>query len=188
MASESVSKTQRPLRAAIVGCGRISAYHLAALRNIPAVEIAAVCDRDDRAARECATREGIRGCYTDAEAMMQEVRPDVVHLLTPPGSHLELAELAIRYGAHLYIEKPLAASEADARRIVELAQEAGVQVCPGHSRLFDPVFWKPAKEFEPGKSDASSPSVRNRASPTKPRLTPPSYRGATPTTGASSRI
>ncbi|HYF39120.1 MAG TPA: Gfo/Idh/MocA family oxidoreductase, partial [Gemmatimonadales bacterium] len=91
MAAESVSGTHKPLRAALVGCGRISTYHLAALRGIPGVEIVAVCDRDERVARECATREGIRGCYTDVEAMMLESRPDVVHLLTPPGSHLALA-------------------------------------------------------------------------------------------------
>jgi nucleoside-diphosphate-sugar epimerase/predicted dehydrogenase len=145
-----VSTTQKPLRAALVGCGRISAYHVAAIRNIPGVEIVAVCDRDDRTARECATREGIRGCYTDMEAMMQETRPDVVHLLTPPSSHLELARIAIRYGAHLYIEKPLASSEADALSIVELARGAGVQVCPGHSRLFDPVFVEACRRVRAG--------------------------------------
>lgn len=146
----AVSTTQKPLRAALVGCGRISAYHLAALRNIPGVDIVAVCDRDDRVARDCATREGIRGCFTDVEAMMQETRPDVVHLLTPPQSHLELAQIAIRYRAHLYIEKPLASSEAEARRIVELAREAGVQVCPGHSRLFDPVFVEACRRVRAG--------------------------------------
>jgi 2-alkyl-3-oxoalkanoate reductase len=150
MATEPVTGTPRPLRAAFVGCGRISAYHLAAVRNIPGVEIVGVCDRDDRIARECATREGIRGCFTDIEVMMREARPDVVHLLTPPRTHLELAQIAIQYGAHLYIEKPIASSEAEARRIVELAGEAGVQVCPGHSRLFDPVFLEACRRIRAG--------------------------------------
>src|SRR4051812_35845722 len=94
------------LRVALVGCGRISAYHVAALTAIPDVEIVAVCDLDEKAARETATRYGIRGCYTDAETMFREARPDAVHLLTPPGSHLALAGLAARYGVHMYIEKP----------------------------------------------------------------------------------
>lgn len=138
MAGEVV--TPSILRVALVGCGRISAYHVAALKAIPGVEIVAVCDLDERAARETATQHAVRGCYTDMEAMLRDLRPDVVHLLTPPRSHLALARLAAKYRAHMYIEKPMASTEADAQSILELAKEAGVQVCPGHSRLFDPVF------------------------------------------------
>jgi nucleoside-diphosphate-sugar epimerase/predicted dehydrogenase len=138
------------LRVALVGCGRISVYHVAALREIRDVEIVAVCDLDEKTAREAATRHGIRGCYSDAETMLRETRPDAVHLLTPPGSHLPLARLVAKYRAHIYIEKPFAASEADARAILELAREAGVQVCPGHSRLFDPVFVEACRRIRAG--------------------------------------
>lgn len=142
---------RRTLRAALVGCGRISAYHLAALKNIPAVEVVAVCDLDERTARECATRHAIRGCYTDLESMMRETRPDVVHLLTPPQTHLALARIVTQYSAHLYIEKPLASSESDAQLILDLARGAGVQVCPGHSRLFDPVFVEACRRVRTGE-------------------------------------
>ncbi len=139
------------MRVALIGCGRISVYHIAALTALPDVEIVAVCDLDAKTAKEAATRHGVRGCYTDAEAMLREARPDVVHLLTPPGSHLALAGLAARYGAHMYIEKPFAATEADARAILELAREAGVQVCPGHSRLFEPVFLETCRRIRSGE-------------------------------------
>jgi 2-alkyl-3-oxoalkanoate reductase len=138
------------MRVVLVGCGRISAYHMAALKAIPDVEIVAVCDLDDRVARDTASHHGIRGCYTDMEAMMRDLRPDVVHLLTPPASHLTLARIAAKYRAHMYIEKPFAANEADARSILELAREAGVQVCPGHSRLFDPVFEEACRRISQG--------------------------------------
>jgi 2-alkyl-3-oxoalkanoate reductase len=139
------------LRAALVGCGRVSAYHLAALQSIRDVEVVAVCDRDDRVAREFATRHGVRGCYTDMETLLSEQRPDVVHILTPPRTHVALARIATRHRAHLYIEKPLASSEADAQLIVTLAREAGVQVCPGHSRLFDPVFLEACRRIRVGE-------------------------------------
>jgi nucleoside-diphosphate-sugar epimerase/predicted dehydrogenase len=141
----------RILRVALVGCGRISAYHLVALKNIPGVEIVGVCDLDDRVARECATHHGIRGCYTDMETMVSELRPDVVHILTPPRTHVALARIATKYRAHLYIEKPLASAEADAQVILELAREAGVRVCPGHSRLFDPVFLEACRRIRIGE-------------------------------------
>jgi 2-alkyl-3-oxoalkanoate reductase len=140
----------KPLRVALIGCGRISVYHLEALANIPGVEVVAVGDLDEAAARECATRSGVRGCYTDMEAMLREQRPDVVHILTPPSTHVALARIATRYAAHLYIEKPLAATEEEAALILELAREAGVQVCPGHSRLFDPVFVEACRRIRVG--------------------------------------
>jgi nucleoside-diphosphate-sugar epimerase/predicted dehydrogenase len=142
METPGVSTTAdlKNIRVALVGCGRISAYHIDAMKAIAGLEIVAVCDLDERVARETATRHGIRGCYTDMESMLRDLRPEVVHLLTPPGSHLALARMAAKYRVHMYIEKPLATDETAARMILELAREAGVQVCPGHSRLFDPVF------------------------------------------------
>lgn len=151
MAGEVHSAGPKSLRVALVGCGRISSYHLAALRNIAGVEIVGVCDLDQQAARTFATTHGIRGCYTDVEAMLQELHPDVVHILTPPGSHLGLARIALKHRAHLYIEKPLASTEADARMILELAHTAGVHVCPGHSRLFDPVFLEACRRIRVGQ-------------------------------------
>jgi nucleoside-diphosphate-sugar epimerase/predicted dehydrogenase len=150
MSSDAVAAEPRMLRVALVGCGRISVYHLSALSALERVEIVAVCDLNEPAARETATRHGIRGCYSDVETMLRETRPDVVHLLTPPQSHLALARLVTRHRAHLYIEKPMGASEADARAIADLAREAGVQVCPGHSRLFEPVFLEACRRIRRG--------------------------------------
>jgi nucleoside-diphosphate-sugar epimerase/predicted dehydrogenase len=146
-----VSTTQREsLRVALVGCGRISTYHIAALRALPGVEIVAVCDLNDRLARQTATRHAIPRCYSDMETMAREARPHVVHLLTPPRTHLALARIAASYRAHMYIEKPFAASESDAKAILDVAREAGVEVCPGHSRLFDPVFVEACRRVRAG--------------------------------------
>ena len=146
-----MSTTQRErLRVALVGCGRISTYHIAALRALPGVEIVAVCDLNDRLARQVATRHAIPRCYSDMETMVRETRPEVVHLLTPPRTHLALARIAAAHRAHMYIEKPFAASESDARAILDLAREAGVEVCPGHSRLFDPVFVEASRRVRAG--------------------------------------
>ena len=91
-------------RTAIVGCGRISNIHIAALRALPNVEIVAVCDLDESLARQQALRYDIKNVFTDVERMLSEVRPDVVHLLTPPRTHLALTEVAAKYHAHMYVE------------------------------------------------------------------------------------
>ena len=147
-----MSTTRREnLRVALVGCGRVSAHHIAVLKALTGVEIVAVCDLDERRARQVATRHAIQRCYGDTETMLRETRLDAVHLLTPPASHLALARVAAEYGLHMYIENPFAANEAAAREILELARIAGIQVCPGHNRLFDPVFVETCRRIAEGE-------------------------------------
>ncbi len=145
-----MSTSQPNIRVAIIGCGRISTHHIAALKTLSEVEIVAVCDTDERRARQTATRHAIPRCYTDADTMLRETKPAVVHLLTPPATHLPLARIAFRHHAHVYIEKPFAASEADARAICDLARDARVEVCPGHSRLLDPLFVEASRRVNAG--------------------------------------
>src|SRR5258706_14159272 len=111
----------RPLRAAIVGCGRISAIHIEALRALPSVDIVAVCDANGDLARKRALQAGIEGVFTDLEVMMRTVRPDVVHILTPPRTHLALTETAVAHQAHVYVEKPFASPATDGRKLVAAA-------------------------------------------------------------------
>jgi nucleoside-diphosphate-sugar epimerase/predicted dehydrogenase len=139
------------IRTALVGCGRISDVHIDILKGLTGVEVVAVCDLNESAARAQAARHGIPGVYTDMETMMREVRPNVVHLLTPPRSHRALAAIAARHGAHMYLEKPMASSEADALCIAEAARNAGVHACPGHSLLFDPCFREAASRIRQGE-------------------------------------
>lgn len=139
------------IRTAVVGCGRISGVHIAVLKSLSDVDIVAVCDLNEKAAVELASHHKIPGMYTDMEKMMDEVRPNVVHLLTPPHTHVSLASIAARHHAHMYIEKPLASTEADACCIVKAAETAGVQVCPGHSLLFDPSFLQASQRIRSGE-------------------------------------
>ena len=138
-------------RVALIGCGRISTYHISALKDITGVEIVGVCDLDHQVARECATKHAIPGCYADPDLMLQELKPDAVHILTPPRSHVALARIAAKHRAHMYIEKPFACNADEARLILELSRKAGVRVCPGHSRLFDPVFLETCRRIRVGQ-------------------------------------
>jgi predicted dehydrogenase len=62
-----------------------------------------------------------------------------------------LAAIAAKHRVHMYIEKPLASSEAEARQIVDAARNAGVHVCPGHSLLFDPCFVEACRRIRSGE-------------------------------------
>jgi len=151
MTTDTPKKTREIRRVALVGAGRIAVVHVQAVRQQGAAEVVAVCDLNPAAAQAFATKHGIAGAYSDLRRMMEEARPEVVHLLTPPHSHRALVEAIAPFGAHLYIEKPLASDEADARAIIDAAARAGVELCPGHNRLFDPQYLELLRRVRAGE-------------------------------------
>ena len=79
------------IKAALIGTGQIARQHLGCLRTLPNVEVAGVCDLSPALAESTAERFGIPAWYTDYRRLLDEVRPDVVHVTTPPPSHFPLA-------------------------------------------------------------------------------------------------
>jgi len=127
------------LKVAIVGCGKIADGHIEEIQKMPgAATVVAVADLEILMAEQVAVRYGIPAHYDDLDRMLAAEKPDVVHITTPPGSHLPLAMKAIDAGAHVYVEKPLTLDLADSRRLIAHAQKAGKQLTIGYSYLFDP--------------------------------------------------
>ncbi len=129
-----------PLTACVIGCGGIAREHLRILARMPNARLAAICDVDVRAAAELAEEFAVPRTYDNAEAMLEAERPDVVHVLTPPQTHLELARAAFEAGAHVLVEKPMAVDAGEARRMAEAARAAGLQLCVDHNHVYDPVI------------------------------------------------
>jgi predicted dehydrogenase len=128
-----------PLKVAIVGCGKIADAHVEEVGKLPLATVVAVCDREALMAEQLAVRYGVPRHFADFGAMLEAARPDVVHITTPPQSHLPLAEQAIDAGCHVYIEKPFALTRDQSVRIVEHATRAQRKVTVGHSFAFDPL-------------------------------------------------
>jgi len=139
-----------PVSAAIIGCGMIAESHLKILQTMKNAAVLAVCDANIDTAGALAEKHKIPNVYDDPEEMLEKEAPRIVHILTPPQSHLELAKLAMRRGAHVYVEKPMAMNLAEAREMVEYAERYGMTLCVGHNHLFDPVMVKARKLVETG--------------------------------------
>ena len=103
------------LRVGIIGCGKIADGHVEQIRAIGRGEVVAVCDREPLMAEQLAVRLKIPGRYDDAAEMFAKERLDVVHIATPPDSHLFLAKMAFAAGCHVFMEKPFALTAAQAR-------------------------------------------------------------------------
>jgi predicted dehydrogenase len=74
----------------------------------------------------------------DFGQLLLEKKPDVVHITTPPQSHLALARQAMDAGAHVYVEKPLAMDAAGVDTMIRHAESTGRKLTVGHSFHFDP--------------------------------------------------
>lgn len=135
MSSESTPR--EPLRALIAGAGAMGRWHALAARWGGAT-VVGVCDLDLDAARDLARGASVG---TELGALVEATAPDVVHLCTPPDTHRELAERALRAGANVVAEKPLAETAADTEAVLRLASLLGRTVCPVHQLAFQP--WLP---------------------------------------------
>lgn len=87
--------------------------------------VVALCQRDEAGARALAERYGVPHVYTRWEALIDEARPDIVVVATPPHLHRAIALRAFATGAHVLCEKPLALDRAEGQAMVEAAARAG---------------------------------------------------------------
>jgi predicted dehydrogenase len=115
------------LKVALISAGMITnAAHIPAYRNLgDKVEIVGICDINPVSAEDTAKRHGIPAWFTDAEKMLEQVKPDLVSVCTPNASHKTLAMLALDYGANVACEKPLALTYRDAKEMFDFAKAKG---------------------------------------------------------------
>jgi predicted dehydrogenase/nucleoside-diphosphate-sugar epimerase len=132
----------QPIRVGLVGAGYISEYHVMALRALPGVVLAGICDLDRTRASRIAERFGIPGAYGSLKEMAAAEHLDVVHVLTPPAFHAAVTLEALELGLHVFVEKPLATTVEDCDRIAEAARRAGRTVGVNHSLLRDPFVMR----------------------------------------------
>jgi predicted dehydrogenase len=132
--------TRQTLRIALIGCGQIADAHLQEIRKLSCARVVAVCDMHLDLALQAAARFRIPTSYDDHQRMLDEIRPDVVHVTTPAHTHHRLAVEVLERGCHVYVEKPLALDSAEVADIIAAAESAGRMVCVGHDQLFDPAW------------------------------------------------
>lgn len=126
------------LRVAIIGCGKIADQHIQALQRIPDCGVVAVCDREQLMAGQLAERFRIPGSFSDAAEMLRMVKPQVVHVTTPPQSHFALAMQCLEAGSHVYLEKPFTVTADEAKQLLGFAASRGLLVAAGHNYQFTP--------------------------------------------------
>lgn len=139
------------LRVAVVGCGYFSQFHRDAWNRMPDTQIVGLADVDP--ARLAAARASApeAATFTDAGAMLDAVRPDLLDIVTGPATHRDLVGQAASRGVPVVCQKPLAPGLAEARAIVEAAEGAGIMLAVHENFRFMPWFQETRRLIEAGR-------------------------------------
>lgn len=120
--------TDRPIRFGLVGCGRIAAQHIEALRqHAGRAELVAVCDVKPQALQAAVAATGARG-FESLKALLEAGGVDIVTLATPSGLHPRQALQAAAAGCHVLTEKPMATKWDEGMAMVRGCRDAGVKL------------------------------------------------------------
>lgn len=144
-------ESKKKLRVAIIGCGQIAWIHLSHVTRFQLGELVGLCDFYRPQLEKTGHAFGVKKLYSDAAEMFDAARPDVVHIVTPPSTHADLAIQAMRAGCNVLVEKPMALTLEEADRMIGVARETGRSLCVDHNRLFSPPALEARRLLEAGE-------------------------------------
>jgi predicted dehydrogenase len=127
----------KKLRAAVIGVGRLGRYHAAKYAAHPDVELVAVADPAEAAARDTAARHGCRAAR-DFHELLRDV--DLVSIAVPTELHCQVAGACLEAGVHVLVEKPITRTVEEADTLIALARERRLRLAVGHIERYNPAF------------------------------------------------
>lgn len=159
----------RSLRFGLAGLGSMGLNHLRVLSSRSDLDLVAVSDPVDASLDVAVARTGALG-FADPIAMLRESELDAIVIAAPTTAHVELALAAIESGVAVLVEKPLAATTADAMRILSASRDSGVPVQVGHVERFNPAVLELGRLLEQGWLSTVYSISSRRAGPFPARI------------------
>ena len=145
-----MEKSEKPIRALLLGCGRISGKHLEALDAIDDLQLVGVCDVVLERAEAAAEGRDVP-VFSDYLEMLEAVESDIVIVTTPSGLHPEHGILAAQAGRHVVCEKPMAISLRAADQLVAECDAAGVQLFVVKQNRLNPAIQLVKRAIDKGR-------------------------------------
>jgi len=128
--------SESPINLAVVGYGYWGPNIVRNVMERPEFDLWGLCEMSpERAAKFTARYPGARTSASFDE-VLADPSVDAVSIATPPATHYALVAQALSAGKHVLVEKPLATAAADAEALIELADDAGLVLMPGHTFLY----------------------------------------------------
>jgi predicted dehydrogenase len=132
------SNGDTPVSIAVVGLGYWGPNLIRNLHEIPGAEVAWICDLEPAALETIGKRYPAVRRTRNVEDVLADPSVEAIAIATPVSTHFMLAEAALRAGKHVFVEKPLAASSAEAIELIHMAETSSLVLMPGHTFLYSP--------------------------------------------------
>jgi len=134
------------IKTGVIGIGSMGQHHARVYSQIS--NLVAIADPDEKLGRETAKKWGVQW-YSDYKEMLPLV--DAVTVAVPTSLHYQISKDVIQSGVHILVEKPLSGSVKEAKKIVDLAESAGIKLAVGHIERFNPVIGFAKKKLDSGE-------------------------------------
>ncbi len=144
MTSPAPANTDRPLRCAVVGVGRMGQHHARVYASTPGVTLVGVVDASEDRRNEIAAKHETRAFATVSDLLAAGV--DAVTVAVPTVAHVHETAPLLEAKVACLIEKPLAATPAEAERLRDIARRAGAVLQVGHIERFNPAVLALSRE------------------------------------------
>lgn len=138
------------LRAAVIGAGAMGRHHARVYAGLDDVELVGVADPSAES-RAWVERRLKVPTFADHRTMLSSARPDLVSVVVPTQQHIAVALDVIAAGISVLVEKPIAATEAEAQRMIDAARAAGVVLTVGHVERFNPAIRELKRRVDAGE-------------------------------------
>jgi len=147
--AKSKGAASAPLRVGVIGSGVIAETHVPYIRKAGGT-IVGLADVSLARANDLADRYCVQRIYRTVGDLIDVEKPDVVHVLTPPHTHADVAVEALERGVHVLVEKPMAITPPEVEAMAQAARRTGSLLCVDHNRLFDPAMLEARRLFQSG--------------------------------------
>lgn len=132
----------KPVSVLVVGCGQMGGSHARAYHKSEGFEIVGLVSRGRDSRERLSAELGGYPVFGDPYEAMETTEPEAVSVNTYPNTHAEYARAALERGMHVFVEKPIAGTVADAERVVAAAHRAGRKVVVGYILRHHPAWSK----------------------------------------------
>lgn len=139
------------LRIGVIGLGWFGEIHAETIIGIPSLKLDALCTRNPERLAEQGKKFGVQKLYTDYHEMLADPDIDAVSICTMWDQHTEPAIAALKAGKHVFLEKPIASTVEDARKIVEASKTSKGILFIGHVVRFNPRFRMAKQAIDAGR-------------------------------------
>jgi UDP-N-acetylglucosamine 3-dehydrogenase len=152
------------IKTVVIGLGNMGRHHVKHLSTMKDASLVAVCDVNQERVNQFANEYNCQG-FTSVDIMLAEAKPQAVCIIAPTSLHFEIAKKVLEANAHVFIEKPISSTLAEADALIALAASRNKILTVGHIERFNPTVMALNTLLESGAIGKPVAITAHRASP-----------------------